>query len=207
MSRRLPVYIAFFAAMAVGAALSAGGAGAAPQIRPGAPAPAFAARDVDGRPVYLQNFAGKIIVLEWTNDACPFCGKHYDSGNMQALQRKYTGQGVVWLTIASSGYMTAAEARADLARWHAAPTDFLLDPGAAMAKLYDARATPNMVVIGRDGRIAYMGAIDDRPSTDPDDVRTAHNYVAAALNAVAAGQPVAVSAVPAYGCAIKYRGE
>jgi peroxiredoxin len=207
MWRRLPVTIAFCAAIAVGAALSAGGAGAAPEVRPGAPAPAFAAFDVDGRPVYLQNFAGKIIVLEWTNDQCPFCGKHYGSGNMQALQRKYTGKGVVWLTIASSGYMTAAAARADLARWHAAPTDFLLDPGAAMARLYDARATPNMVVIGRDGRIAYMGAIDDRPSTDRDDVRTAHNYVAAALDAVAAGQPVAVTAVPAYGCAIKYRGE
>jgi hypothetical protein len=124
MLRRLPVYIAFFAAIAVGAALSAGGAGAAPEVRPGAPAPAFAAFDVDGRPVYLRNFAGKIIVLEWTNDACPFCGKHYNSGNMQALQRKYTGEGVVWLTIASSGTMTATEARADLARWHAAPTDF-----------------------------------------------------------------------------------
>jgi peroxiredoxin len=207
MWRRLPACIALFAAIAVGAALSAGGAGAAPEVRPGAPAPAFAARDVAGQPVYLQNYAGKIIVLEWTNDACPFCGKHYDSGNMQALQRKYTGEGVVWLTIASSGNVSAAEVRADLARWHATPTDFLLDPGGAMAKLYDARATPNMVVIGRDGRIAYMGAIDDRPSTDLADIKTAHNYVAAALDAVAAGQPVAVTAVPAYGCAIKYQGE
>jgi peroxiredoxin len=207
MFGRLSVYIPLFAAFAVGAMLSAGAAGAAPEVRPGAPAPAFAAYDVDGRPVYLQNYAGKVVVLEWTNDQCPFCGKHYDSGNMQALQRKYTGEGVVWLTISSSRRMTAAAARADLARWHAAPTDYLLDPAGAMGKLYDARATPNMVVIGRDGRIAYLGAIDDTPSTDLADVKTAHNYVAAALDAVAAGKPVAVTAVPAYGCAIIYRGE
>jgi peroxiredoxin len=205
MYKRLGAYIALFAAIAVGAAMS--GAAAAPDVRPGEPAPAFAASDVDGRPISLQNFAGKIIVLEWTNDACPFCGKHYNSGNMQALQRKYTSEGVIWLTIASSSYMTAAEARADLASWHATPTDFLLDPSGAMGRLYNARATPNMVVIGRDGRIAYMGAIDDRPSTDLADVKAAHNYVVAALDAIAAGQPVAVTAIPAYGCAIKYRGE
>jgi peroxiredoxin len=212
MFSRLPVHIALFAAFAIGAALSAGAAGAMPEVRPGAPAPAFTARDVDGRPVTLQDYADKIIVLEWTNDGCPFCAKHYDSGNMQKLQRKYTGEGVVWLTIVSSapgeqGYVTPAEARADLARWHAAPTDFLLDPTGAVGKLYDARATPNMVVIGRDGRIAYMGAIDDTPSTDLADVKTAHNYVAAALAAVATGKPVAVTAVPAYGCSIKYVGE
>jgi peroxiredoxin len=208
MASRLPIYIRWFAAFAVGAMLSAGAAGAVP----GASAPAFTARDVDGRPVTLQDYAGKIIVLEWTNDGCPFCGKHYTTGNMQALQRKYTGEGVVWLTIVSSapgeqGYVTPAEAKADLARWHAAPTDFLLDPSGRVGKLYDARATPNMVVIGRDGRIAYMGAIDDTPSTDLADVRTAHNYVVAALDAVAAGKPVAVTAVPAYGCSIKYPGE
>src|SRR6266436_5832227 len=102
------------------------GATAAPS--PGAPAPLFSARDITGKTVSLGDYAGKIVILEWTNDGCPFVGKHYDSGNMQALQRKYTGEGNVWLTIASSapgeeGYVTPAEARADLARWRATPTD------------------------------------------------------------------------------------
>ena len=176
----------------------------------GQPVPAFHAADIAGKTVGLADYAGKMIVLEWTNDGCPFVGKHYDSGNMQALQKKYMAAGVVWLTIASSapgeqGYVTPAEAKADLAKWRAAPSDFLLDPEGVLGRLYDARATPHMVVIDPGGRVAYMGAIDDKPSTRLADVKTAHNYVAAALDAVAAGRPVAVASTRAYGCSIKYR--
>jgi peroxiredoxin len=176
----------------------------------GQPAPAFSAPDITGKVVRLGDYAGKTIVLEWTNDGCPFVGKHYNSGNMQALQRKYTAAGVVWLTVASSapgeqGYVTPAEAKADLAKWQAAPTDFLLDPDGIVGRLYDARATPNMVVIDRLGRVVYMGAIDDKPSTRLADVQTAHNYVVAALDAIAAGQPIAVASTRAYGCSIKYK--
>lgn len=184
--------------------------GTAAGAKPGEVAPGFRVADIAGKAVGLSDYGGKTIVLEWTNDGCPFVGKHYDSGNMQALQKKYTAEGVVWLTIASSapgeqGYVTPAEAGADLAKWQAAPSDFLLDPEGAVGRLYDARATPHMVVIDRTGRIAYMGAIDDKPSTRLADVKTAHNYVAAALEALAAGRPVAVASTRAYGCSIKYR--
>jgi hypothetical protein len=177
---------------------------------PGAPAPLFAAKDIDGGNVNLHDYLGKIVILEWTNDGCPFVGKHYNSGNMQALQRKYTGEGDVWLTIASSspgeqGYVTPADAKADLARWHAAPTDYLLDPNGVVGRLYDARATPTMVVIDRDGRVAYIGAIDDTPSTRLADVKTAKNYLVAALDEIAAGKRVSVAATLAYGCSIKYK--
>jgi len=103
--------------------------------------------------------------------------------------------------------VTPVEAKADLARWHAAPTDYLLDPDGTLGHLYDARATPHMVVIDRTGRLVYMGAIDNTPSTRLADVKTAHNYVAAALDALAAGQPVAVTSTRAYGCSIKYKDE
>jgi len=150
------------------AGLSCGAQAADIAARPGAPAPDFTATDIAGHAVRLSDYAGKTIILEWTNDGCPFVGKHYNSGNMQALQRKYTGEGDVWLTIASSapgeqGYVTPAEAQADLARWQAAPSDFLLDPDGVVGRLYDARATPHIVVIDRGGRVAYMGAIDDTP--------------------------------------------
>jgi peroxiredoxin len=214
MMGKLVPTVAIVVALAAGAALStdraiAIGPGAA--ARPGTPAPAFSVWDITGKTVSLGDYAGKIVILEWTNDGCPFVGKHYNSGNMQALQRKYTGEGDIWLTIASSapgeqGYVTPTEAKADLARWHAAPTDYLLDPNEAVARLYDARATPTMVVIDRDGRVAYMGAIDDTPSTRLADVKTAKNYVVAALDEIAAGKPVTVAATRAYGCSIKYRG-
>jgi peroxiredoxin len=211
---KLALTIAVIGALAAGAALSIGRATAISAVaaaKPGMPAPTFSVPDIAGKTVSLANFAGKIIILEWTNDGCPFVGKHYNSGNMQALQRKYTGEGDVWLTIASSapgeqGYVTSAEAQADLARWHAAPTDYLLDPDGMVGRLYDARATRTMVVIDRDGRVAYMGAIDDTPSTRLADVKTAKNYVVAAVEEIAAGEPVTVAATRAYGCSIKYKG-
>jgi len=180
------------------------------KARAGAPAPAFGATDIAGKVVRLGDFAGKTIILEWTNDGCPFVGKHYNSGNMQALQRRFTAAGDIWLTIASSapgeeGYVTPDQARADMARWRAVPSDYLLDPDGALGRLYDARATPHMVVIAPTGAVAYMGALDDTPSVDVADIKTARNYVAAALEALAAGRPVAVSATHDYGCSVKYR--
>jgi peroxiredoxin len=211
---RVPIKMMSVAALAAISILAVDQATAVPPpaARVGEPAPQFNAQDITGKTIRLADYAGKTIVLEWTNDGCPFVGKHYDSGNMQALQQKYTAVGVVWLTLASSapgeqGYVTPAEARADLAHWRATPTDFLLDPDGIVGRLYDARTTPNMVVIDRTGRVAYMGAIDDTPSTRLADVKTAHNYVVAALDALAAGQPVAVTSTRAYGCSVKYRDE
>lgn len=185
-------------------------AGTDAAARPGAAAPAFTAPDIGGKTVRLGDFSGKTVVLEWTNNGCPFVAKHYDSGNMQALQRRHIEAGGVWLVVASSapgqqGHVTSDEARADLKRWTASPSGFLLDPDGVVGRLYDARATPHMVVIDRAGALAYMGAIDDVPSADPRDVKTAKNYVAAALDEVAAGKPVTVAATRAYGCSIKYK--
>jgi peroxiredoxin len=177
--------------------------------RIGQPAPDFSAVDIDGKAIRLGDYAGRTVVLEWTNDGCPFVGKQYNSGNMQALQRKYTGRGVVWLTLASSapgeqGYVTAAGAKADLEKWHAAPTDYLLDPEGKVGHLYGAQATPHMFVINKAGTLVYMGAIDDKPSTRLADIAVAKNYVAAALDQVAAGEPVAIATTKAYGCSVKY---
>jgi hypothetical protein len=181
-----------------------------PAARPGAAAPAFAAPEIGGKTVRLGDFAGKTVVLEWTNNGCPFVAKHYDSGNMQDLQRRHIKAGGVWLVVASSapgqqGHVTPDQARADLQRWASSPSGFLLDPDGTVGRLYDARATPHMVVIDRAGALAYMGAIDDVPSANAGDVKRAKNYVAAALDELAAGKPVTVAATRAYGCTVKYK--
>ena len=207
---KLAPTIAILAALAAGTALSTDRATAIGAVAPGAPAPAFSAPDITGRMVNLGQFAGQVVILEWTNDGCPFVQKHYDSGNMQSLQRRYAREGDIWLTIASSapgeeGHVTPAAAQADLARWQAAPSHYLLDPDGVVGHLYDARATPHMVVIDRSGKLAYMGAINDTPSTRRADVKTARNYLVAALDEIAAGKPVTIAATRAYGCSIKYK--
>ncbi|MGK2286737.1 thioredoxin family protein [Pedomonas sp. V897] len=193
-------------ALAVTIAISAP-AFAAPKV--GAPAPAFTATDINGKTHALSDYKGKTVVLEWHNPECPFVKKHYDSGNMQALQKSATSDGVVWLTINTSaegkqGHLTPQAAKDLLAAQKAAPSAYLLDTDGKVGRLYEAKTTPHMFVIDPKGTLVYMGAIDDKPTANPDDIKTAKNYVTAALASVKAGQPVADSATKPYGCSVKY---
>lgn len=184
-------------------------AGAAPQAKVGTAAPPFTLPATSGSGQSLGDLKGKIVVLEWTNHECPYVRKHYDSGNMQALQREATGQGVVWLTVISSapgteGYVTPPEADKLTTTRKAAPSAVLLDPAGNVGKAYGATNTPHMYVIDKAGTLAYAGAIDDRPTSRRADVQGAHNYVRAALASVAAGEPVKTPVTRAYGCTVKY---
>ncbi len=182
---------------------------AASAISIGATAPAFEARDAAGKPVSLAALRGKTVVLEWTNNGCPFVGHMYSSGVMQRLQRQAAADGVVWLTVISSapgkqGYLTGAQVPAWKAKVNAASADVLVDPSGAIGNAYDARTTPDMYVINPDGRLVYAGAIDDNPSTNPADARTARNYVVGALADLKAGRPIAPAITKPYGCSVKY---
>jgi peroxiredoxin len=191
----------------VTALVVAGTAHAQPVI--GQPAPELTATDTKGVSHSLSDFRGKTVVLEWTNHDCPYVKKHYDTGNMQALQREATAEGVVWLTIISSapgkqGYVTAEEADALTAERDAAPTAVLFDPEGTAGKAYGARTTPHMFVIDPEGTLVYMGGIDDRPTASKEDVEGARNYVREALTALRSGQDVPQSTSRPYGCSIKY---
>jgi peroxiredoxin len=190
-----------------GLAWQASAVSAAPEI--GKQAPDFSATDTHGKPVKLSELRGKTVVLEWTNDQCPYVGKHYGSGNMQALQRDATKEGVVWISLISSakgaeGNVTAAQANELTKSRNAAPSEVVLDESGKIGRLYDARTTPHMFVINPEGTLVYMGGIDDKPSTRVSDLATAKNYVRAALDAVKAGKPVATPISRPYGCSIKY---
>ena len=178
-------------------------------VKVGAAAPTFSATATSGKSVALADYKGKAVVLEWTNHLCPYVQKHYETGNMQSLQKDATGRGVVWLTIVSSapdtqGYVLAKEAD-DLTRTRSAsPSAVLLDPKGVVGKMYGATNTPHMYVIDTSGALAYAGAIDDKPTTRRSDVQSARNYVREALASVAAGQPVKTPVTRAYGCTVKY---
>ena len=195
------------AGLLVASAMAAAPATAGPTL--GQPAPAFRAMDAEGHARTLAQFKGRIVVLEWTNNGCPYVGKHYGAGAMQRLQREATRDGVVWLTVISSapgfeGYLTAPQARAWKAKVGAASSAVLLDGNGLIGRAFEAKATPHMFIIDRAGRVAYMGGIDDQPTTDPDSLKTAHNYVAAALADLKAGRTVAQPISQPYGCAVKY---
>ena len=175
----------------------------------GQPAPGFEATTADGATVRLSDFAGEAVVLEWTNDGCPFVQKHYATKNMQNLQKRMTADGTVWLSVISSapgeqGHADGARANALTAERDAAPTHVLLDEDGSLGRLYGARTTPHMYVIDAEGVLRYAGAIDTIPSANADDVPRADNYVEAALRAVKAGGDVTVRQTQPYGCSVKY---
>ena len=178
-------------------------------VKIGNPAPGFTAVDVDGKQQKLSDFKGKYVVLEWHNQGCPYTRKHYESGNMQRLQKEWTAKGVVWLTVISSapgtqGFVTPQQEKEYLTRVKAVPTNVLIDPAGTLGRLYDAKTTPHMYIIDPGGTLIYQGAIDDKPSSNQADVAGAKNFVAAALTESLAGKPVTEAATLPYGCSVKY---
>jgi peroxiredoxin len=173
-------------------------------------APDFALKDFNGKDYKLSDFKGKYVVLEWVNFGCPFVKKHYNSGNMQALQKKYIEKEVIWLSICSSaegkqGYYSAKEL-AKVTKEHGVnSTAYLLDESGEVGKLYDAKTTPHMYIINPEGNLIYAGAIDDKRSTDVKDVKTAKNYISSVLDDCLAGKKVESKATTPYGCSVKYK--
>jgi hypothetical protein len=190
--RFLPVVLAF-AAGAVAAAA----------------APDFALTDATGKTVKLSDYRGKYVVLEWTNPECPFVRKHYDSGNMQGLQKEWGARDVVWLAVNSTNQSSYEyKSPQQMGEWmrtkDAAPKASLIDGTSATGRAYGAKTTPHMFVVNPDGDVIYRGAIDDRRSTNPADAKSANNYVRAALSEALAGKPVTVASTTPYGCSVKY---
>ncbi len=179
-----------------------------PQI--GAPAPSFSGVTASGETVALGDLKGKTVVLEWTNKDCPYVRKHYDSGNMQSLQRESkTDHDVVWVSVISSapgtqGYLKPLEAIENINATDAAPDHLVLDPKGTMGKSYDAVTTPQMFIIDAEGTLKYKGGIDDKPSSRKSSLDGATNYVRLALDDMAAGREVAQAVTRPYGCSVKY---
>ncbi|MEE4295571.1 MAG: thioredoxin family protein [Wenzhouxiangella sp.] len=198
-----------FASIAL--ALSFGAANpllAVPEI--GQPAPDFSVIDTKGQTHSLSDFAGQLVILEWTNHDCPFVVKHYSAGNMQDQQRLARDEhNAIWLTVISSrageqGHVTPEQADELTASRDAFPTAVLLDESGDMGRAYDARVTPHMYIIDGDGILSYMGGIDSNPSRHSEDIPDATQYVVKALDDLAAGREVAHAVTRPYGCTIKY---
>ena len=175
----------------------------------GQPAPAFTLTDLSGKAVNLADYKGRTVVLEWHNFGCPFVQKHYRSGNMQALQKKYGGD-VVWLAVNSTNkshgdWIDPPVLTKQLSDFGAKPAAYLVDEPGKMGLAYGAKTTPHMYIIDPQGKVVYNGAIDDKRSTNPEDVKTSKNYVSAALDELKSGKPVTVASTAPYGCTIKYR--
>jgi len=172
-------------------------------------APEFNLKDSFGKEHSLSDFAGKVVVLEWINFECPFVKKHYNSNNMQNLQQKFTDKEIIWLAICSSadgkqGNFSNEEINSRTENLNAKYSAYLIDESGKVGKMYGAKTTPHMFIISREGKLVYAGAIDDKPSTDEDDIEGAKNYVSLALDELLDNKEVGIQNSTPYGCSVKY---
>ena len=209
---RLSMLVATLGAVSVIAIVLTGIARAAHvEPEPGHHAPAFTGLTSSGETISLDQFAGKTVVLEWTNHGCPFVQKHYNGDNMQSTQRVAAAdEDIVWISIISSapgtqGYVSAQEANTLSTERNAVPDYVILDPSGEIGQSYKAITTPHMFVIDGDGMVQYNGAMDDKPSTKPSSLDGATNYTLNAINAMQAGEPINPARTKPYGCSVKYK--
>src|SRR5438270_4177282 len=179
-------------------------------VKVGEAAPDFTATDSNGKTQHPADLKGKYVVLEWHNQGCPFTKKHYESGNMQRLQKEWTAKGVAWFTVISlaqgmQGFVTPSQENDYVKSMKAAPTAVLMDPGGSLGHLYSAKTTPHMFIVDPSGTLIYNGAIDDHPTSDQSDIANSKNYVSLALQQAMGGKPVAEAATRPYGCSVKYK--
>ncbi len=193
-------FIPLFLAASLGVGLAA--------AEVGQPAPEFTGTDINGKTRKLSEYKGKIVVLESFNLDCPFCRNHYRSGAMQELQKELTSRGVVWLLVNSVGprnpsHRSPEAARRDWVSYKINATAWLDDSSGEIGHKYGMRTTPHMFVVDRSGKVAYEGALDNRPVPEGDP-RTARNYVREAVQELMAGEKLQVSQTRPYGCSVKY---
>ena len=169
-------------------------------IKVGEAAPDFDLKDSNRKTVRLSDYKGKIIVLEWTNPACPFVQRHYREHTMTDLASEYKDKGVVWLAINSGSDDGIAVNKAWVAKNHLAYS-VLDDSKGTVGKEYGAKSTPHMFIIDRDGKLAYAGGIDNDP--EGDNPHRVH-YVKKALDELLAGQSVSTPVTKSYGCGVHY---
>jgi len=175
----------------------------------GQPAPEFTLTDLDGKVHRLSEHKGKIVVLEWFNPSCPFVANSHTKGSLVGTPGRFEKTGVVWLAINSSapgkqGHGVESS-RAAAKRW-SLDYPILLDASGAIGKAYGATNTPHIFVIGKDGKLAYKGAVDNSPDGERASPQggVLVDYVTAALDDLAAGRPVHTAETKAYGCSVKY---
>jgi peroxiredoxin len=181
-------------------------------VKNGETAPSFSLMNQDKQTVYLDEFRGKKVVLEWTNHDCPFVKRHYETRNMQTLQKDMTDNEVIWLSVVSSaegkqGYISSTQAKQLTADRDANPTHVLLDKKGEVGRLFSAKTTPHMFVIDEMGKVQYQGAIDNLGNTGAlfsTDLSRAKNYVRNAVNQLMSGEEVKDKKTRPYGCSVKY---
>ena len=172
-------------------------------------APAFSLSTADNVTHSLEQYSGKIVVLEWFNPGCPFVKYVHKEGLMKKTADLVIkdNKEVVWLAINSSapGKQGAdvKENQKSADNWGIS-YPILFDSNGAIGKAYGAKTTPQIFVIDGAGKVVYKGAYDNAPRGKTQSNQTYQNYVEQSVAELSSGKAVSVAQTAPYGCSVKY---
>lgn len=177
-------------------------------VKVGDKAPDFSLKNVDGKAVSLADYReAKGVIVIFTCNHCPYAKKYED--RIIELHKKLAPRGFPVVAINPNAPEIVPEDSYENMQKRAKqknyPFPYLFDETQAVAKAYGATKTPHVFLLRREGDgfvVAYIGAIDDSPN-DPKGAQK--RYVEEAVEAIAAGKPVAIPETKAIGCSVKYR--
>lgn len=163
------------------------------------PAPLFTLPDLSGTDRSLQDWRGRVVIVNFWSAECPW-SERTDLHLLAHLP--VWGDRVVLCSIAANAHETH-ELVARVARERGLPL-VLLDPEQQAASLYGAQTTPHAFVIDPEGVLRYQGAVDDVTFRRRE---PSQYYLRNAVEAVLAGQKPSPAATAPYGCAIVHAGD
>jgi peroxiredoxin len=156
---------------------------------------------IDGQKHSLADYKDKeVLVIAFSCNTCLYALDHED--RLMALQKKFNESDSCALVVINPNkvkddLLPAMQERAQ-ARGFNFP--YLHDETQQVAKSHGATYTPEFVVLNKERKIVYLGAMDD----SPEGKKVTKRYVEDAVAAALAGKAPAVTETPPIGCAVRY---
>jgi peroxiredoxin len=199
--RLLPTIIAALTLLGIGSLASAGTYNK--QISIGDAAPAWTdLPGTDGKNHSLVDLTDKLLVVVcFTSNTCPYSVDY--ENRLIELAKKFAAGGDKCALVAINAnrvkddLLPAMQERATAKGFNFA---YLHDDTQQVARAFGATYTPEFVVLNKDRRVVYLGALDD----SPDGKNITKRYIEDAVAAVLAGKKPATAETPAIGCAVRY---
>lgn len=163
----------------------------------GEPMPGFNLKDYDGKEHSLTQYKGKIVVIEFCSQECPY--SRGADPDLIKLHAKYSAKGVIFIGI-DSHFKTQPEDIKKYALEIKKPYPILKDVENKYADKVDAKVTPEIFIVDKDGKIVYHGAFDDRKGPEG---QPTEKYTENAIEALLSGKPIEKTETKAWGCTIK----
>jgi peroxiredoxin len=170
-----------------------------------APAADVKMKGVDGRDVSILDVKGeKGTLVVFTCNHCPWV-KAWETRIVE-LGNAWQSKGIGVVAINSNDPAAypddSYEEMQKRAKDRGMRFPYVVDATSEVARAFGASHTPQTFLFGKDGTLAYKGAVDDN-AKEPDKVKA--RYLADALEAVAAGKEPPLRESKALGCSIKFR--